>query len=60
MSNLLASAKENLSFLLVCLGVFAALVLIALGAGWEGATPPGRAPGLRAAAGHPRGRLACE
>lgn len=30
MSNLLASAKENLSFLLVCLGVFAALVLIAL------------------------------
>lgn len=32
MSNLLASAKENLSFLLVCLGVFAALVLIALGA----------------------------
>ena len=32
MSNLLASAKENLSVLLVCLGVFAALVLIALGA----------------------------
>lgn len=32
MSNLLASAKENLSFLLVCLGVFAALVLITLGA----------------------------
>lgn len=32
MSNLLASAKENLSFLLVCLGVFAALLLVAVGA----------------------------
>ena len=32
MSNLLASAKENLSFLLVCLAVFAALLLIAIGA----------------------------
>ena len=32
MSNLLASVQENVSFLLICLGVFAALLLIAIGA----------------------------
>ena len=32
MSNLLISVQENLSFLLVCLAVFAALLLIAIGA----------------------------
>lgn len=32
MPNLLSSAKENLTFLLVCLLVFAALLFLAIGA----------------------------